>query len=227
MIQVEICTPGRQSAINAKSAGAYRIELCENLEIGGTSPTIADVEFCSRQLQLRTHVLVRPRGGDFCYSDEEFLEILSYIGQCRDAGAHAVVFGFLKSDYTIDVERTRRAVDASSGMEVTFHRAFDRVPDQFSALELVIGCGCHRILTSGGKPTALEGVNNLRRLVEQSDGRIAILAGSGVTPGNAVEILTRTGVNELHGSCKSTLSDGTIATDADCVRSLLSKVANL
>lgn len=221
MIQIEICAPGRTSAENAKAGGACRIELCENLNIGGTTPRMDDVQYCVHDLHLRTHVLIRPRGGDFCYTDEEYNQILSDIRRCKEAGAQCFVVGFLTSDGKVDVERTKAAVAAADGMEVTFHRAFDRVEDPYEALEEVIGCGCHRILTSGCKPTAEEGIEVLRELVNRAEGRIKILAGSGVTPANATRIVAETGVKEIHGSCKRIDCKGNAVTDIDTVRRLL------
>ena len=224
MIQIEICAPGRVSAENAKAGGAQRIELCENLNIGGTTPSIDDVQYCVHELHLRTHVLIRPRGGDFCYDDEEYKQILDDIRRCKEAGAQCVVVGFLTADGQVDIERTKAAVKVAEGMEVTFHRAFDRVEDPYEALEDVIACGCHRILTSGCKPTAEEGIEVLNELVRRSDGRIKILAGSGLTPENAVQIVSETGVKEIHGSCKRIDCKGVAVTDSGKVRQLISNL---
>lgn len=223
MIQVEICTPGRSSAVNAQKGGACRVELCANLAVGGVTPSFDDIEYCVTNRHLRTHVLIRPRGGDFCYSDSEFQTILNDIRRCREIGAHAVVVGFLNADRTVDTLRTRRAVEAADGMEVTFHRAFDEVEAPLRALEDIISCGCHRILTSGCRPTAEEGIPLLRQLVLQSAGRISILAGSGITPQNVRRIIAETGVTEVHGSCKHTLPDGTIETDSIITQQLISQ----
>jgi copper homeostasis protein len=224
MIQIEICAPGRVSAENAKAGGASRIELCENLNIGGTTPSMDDVEYSVHELRLRTHVLIRPRGGDFCYDEGEYRQIINYIGRCKEAGAQCVVVGFLTADGEVDIERTKAAVEAAEGMEVTFHRAFDRVEDPYKALEEVIGCGCHRILTSGCKPTAEEGIGVLKELVRRADGRIKILAGSGVTPENAARIVRETGVREIHGSCKRFDCKGVAITDSEKVRQLISNL---
>ena len=224
MIKVEICAPGRLSAENARRGGAQRIELCENLNIGGTTPRMEDVGYCVRDLGLRTHVLIRPRGGDFCYADDEYRQILDDIRRCHEAGAQCVVVGFLTPDGRVDTARTKAAVAAAEGMEVTFHRAFDRVSDPYGALEEVIQCGCHRILTSGCKPTAEEGIGVLRELVARADGRIKILAGSGVTPENAAHIVAETGVKEIHGSCKRLDSNGVAVTDTDIVKQLISNL---
>lgn len=219
---IEICSNSRQSAINAKAGGASRIELCDRLEVGGTTPAADDIRYCVHQLGLRTHVLVRPREGIFCYSDDEFDQICREVEMCRQAGAHAVVVGFLTPEGRIDTDKTRRIVELAAPMEVTFHRAFDEMSqDPAEALEEIIGCGCHRILTSGCQPSAEKGIVTLGKLVQQAGNRITILAGAGVTPANATMIASQTGVTEMHGSCKHTLPDGTIETDADTVAALL------
>lgn len=221
-MKVEICSNSRRSAQHAKAGGADRIELCSRLEVGGTTPQAEDITYCVQQLQLRTHVLVRPREGNFTYSDAEFALICEQVEMCKRAGAHAVVVGFLTPDGRIDVAKTRHVVELAAPKEVTFHRAFDEMTeDPLEALEKIIGCGCHRILTSGCRPSAEEGIDTLRQLVQQAAGRIVILAGAGVTPKNAARIARETGVTELHGSCKHTLSDGTIETDTDTVKALL------
>ena len=221
-MKVEICSNSRRSAQHAKAGGADRIELCSRLEVGGTTPQAEDITYCVQQLQLRTHVLVRPREGNFTYSDAEFALICEQVEMCKRAGAHAVVVGFLTPDGRIDVAKTRHVVELAAPMEVTFHRAFDEMTeDPLEALEKIIGCGCHRILTSGCRPSAEEDIDTLRQLVQQAAGRIVILAGAGVTPKNAARIARETGVTELHGSCKHTLSDGTIETDTDTVKALL------
>lgn len=225
MTTVEICSNSRQSAINAKAGGARRVELCANLEVGGTTPKAEDIAYCVNELGLRTHVLVRPREGDFYYSSAEYAQILEEIDMCRKAGAHAVVVGFLTAEGKIDEARTREAVRRAAPMEVTFHRAFDEMSQApLEALEVVIGCGCHRILTSGCQPSAEAGIDTLRQLVKQASGRITILAGAGVNPGNVAKIVAETGVAEVHGSCKHTLPDGTMETDTQIVAELLSKL---
>lgn len=224
-MKIEICANSMRSAENAKAGGANRIELCQQLEIGGTTPTEEAIRYCVERLGLRTHVLVRPRGGDFCYSEAEFEQICHEIELCRRCGTHAVVVGFLTPEGLIDEERTRKAVRLAEGMEVTFHRAFDEMKqDPIEALEVLVRCGCHRLLTSGCHPSAEEGIEVLKKLVQQAQGRIAILAGAGVTPQNAALIARETGVTEMHGSCKHTLADGTMETDADTVRELMRAV---
>ena len=185
------------------------------------TPSQDDIAYCVHELHLRTHVLVRPRPGDFCYTDAEYEQIRSEVAMAREAGAHAVVVGFLTAEGYVDEERTRAIVQMAAPMEVTFHRAFDEMrQDPQEALEAVIRCGCHRLLTSGCQPSAEQGIPLLKQLVRQSAGRIIILAGAGITPANAARIVRETGVTEIHGSCKHTLPDGTIETDAEIVRKL-------
>ena len=223
---VEICANSRQSAVNAVAGGAGRIELCRQLELGGTTPTEDDIRYCVHELKLRTHVLVRPRAGDFVYTDAEFQQICHEVELCRQCGAHAVVVGFLTPDGMIEEERTRHIVRLASPMEVTFHRAFDEMRQEpLEALEAVIRCGCHRLLTSGCQPSAEEGIATLRRLVQQSAGRITILAGAGVNPDNAARVVAETGVTEIHGSCKHTLPDGTTETAPQIVRQLIKSIS--
>ncbi|MCQ2296873.1 MAG: copper homeostasis protein CutC [Bacteroidales bacterium] len=221
-MEVEICCNSKNSARNAQEGGATRIELCRNLEVGGLTPCVKDIIYCKKELGLRVHVLVRPREGDFCYNAEELDTIRREIDVCRESGADAVVLGFLTRDGRIDEELTREMVHRAEGMEVTFHRAFDEISqDPIEALEAVIRCGCHRLLTSGCHCSAWEGRDVIKDLVRQAQGRIKILAGAGITPANVRDIIDYTCVTEVHGSCKHTLSDGTIETDAVAVRDLL------
>lgn len=223
---IEICANSRQSALNALAGGAGRIEMCRQLELGGTTPTEDDIRYSVHELNLRTHVLVRPRAGNFVYTDAEFEQICREVELCRQCGAHAVVVGFLTPDGRIDEERTRHIVQLAAPMEVTFHRAFDEIcQDPLEALESIIRCGCHRLLTSGCQPNAEEGIPTLRQLVRHAAGRITILAGAGITPANAARIVQETAVAEIHGSCKHTLPDGTIETDPQIVRQLIKSIS--
>ena len=200
--------------------GARRIELCHDLACGGLTPPDEAIDCCVRELGLRTHVLVRPRAGDFCYSDAEIIEIEETLMRCRTLGAAAVVVGFLTPQGCVDEALTRHIVRLAAPMEVTFHRAFDEArQDPLEALEAVAHAGCHRLLTSGQAPTALEGAAVIRRLVGAT--AVKILAGSGVTPQNVGRLIALTGVGEVHGSCKTTLADGTVRTDAEQVKQLI------
>lgn len=218
-MHVEICCNSVLSARNAKQGGAYRIELCQALGEGGTTPSAAAIEYCVKELNLQTRVLIRPRGGNFAYNDDEMRVILRDVELAHKLGAHAVVIGFLTPDGDIDVVKTRMAVDAAEDMGITFHRAFDECRNPEEALEQIIDCGCHKLLTSGCKPTALEGAATIKQLVNQSAGRIDIIAASGIVATNAAEIVVLTEVNEIHGSFKKTV-DGISVTDAEQVRQL-------
>lgn len=223
---VEICANSRQSAANALAGGAGRIELCRRLDVGGLTPAPDDIDYCLRTLHLRTHVLVRPREGNFCYTPQEVDQIIQQVEQCRQLGAHAVVVGFLTPEGHIDTRLTRQVVALAAPMQVTFHRAFDEIcQDPLEALDAVIACGCHRLLTSGCSPDAEQGIPTLRSLVRHAAGRITILAGAGITPANAARIVSQTGVVEIHGSCKAVLPDGTIQTDTQTVKQLIKSIS--
>ena len=220
-MEIEICCGSIQSAANAKAAGATRIELCQGLVEGGTTPSPATIDYAVRNLGLRVFVLIRPRGGDFCYNELEIKTMEEDVEFCKKVGVAGIVVGFLHPDGSINTELTRRFVKLADPLPVTFHRAFDRCPEPLKALEQIIDCGCARILTSGCQPTAIEGADLLQKLVKQANGRIKILAGSGVTPENAVALREKTGVPEIHGSCKITRSDGAWETDIEQVGKLL------
>lgn len=204
---LEICANSVQSAINADLAGADRIELCQNLNEGGTTPSFAAVKYCTENLRLKTFVLIRPRTGDFCYSDLEFEIIKNDVLLCKELGVAGVVVGFLNPDYTIDIEKTRRMVEMAAPMEVTFHRAFDICSSPEQSLEDIIAAGCHRILTSGFHATAIDGIDELVKLKKQAAGRIKLLVGSGVNSKNIRELVTKTGLSEFHASAKKIVKD--------------------
>ena len=226
-MEIEICCGSIQSAANAKAGGAERIELCQGLIEGGTTPSPATIRYAVHDLGLQVFVLVRPRGGDFCYNELEIRTMENDVEYCKKAGVAGIVVGFLHPDGSINTELTRRFVTLAAPLPITFHRAFDHCPEPLKALEQIIDCGCARILTSGCQPTAIEGADLLQQLVKQADGRIKILAGSGVTPDNAVELKRRTCVPEIHGSCKMTRPDGAWETDAEQVRLLVQRLTNL
>ena len=183
------------------------MELCASPAEGGVTPSLATIERVSQIEGLDVSVMIRPRGGDFLYSDDEFQTMLKDIEYARKAGATGVVFGVLTADGRVDVERTRALVEASKGMETTFHRAVDMTEDYEIAVEAVIEAGCNRILTSGGYDKAIDGIDNIRRAVEISHGRIEIMAGSGVVAVNA-QALKEVGVDALHFSAKTMVMGG-------------------
>ena len=201
-MDLEICVNSIQSAHNAKTGGATRIELCQALEQGGTTPSYSTIEYCTKELKLRTYVLIRPRTGNFIYNALEFESIRREVILCRQLGATGVVVGFLDSNLDIDISKTKEIVALAEDMEVTFHRAFDICNNPLQNLEKVIDCGCTRILTSGCKATAHKGMDMLKKLTNQANGRIKIMAGSGINAANAREIINTTGVDEIHASCK-------------------------
>ena len=215
----EICCNSVLSARNAKQGGAYRIELCQALGEGGTTPSAAAIECCSKEMNLHTRVLIRPRGGNFCYDKYDTILIMRDIELAHELGAYAVVVGFLTPDGDIDIAKTREAVRTAAGMGVTFHRAFDECRNPHDALEQIIDCGCQKLLTSGCAPTAMEGIDMLRKIVKQADGRIGVIAASGIVSSNVRHIIEYTGVKEVHSSCKQMI-DGMTVTDPEEVKQL-------
>src|SRR4051812_9304364 len=197
-IIVEICVGDLESALAAGPGGADRVELCDHLEVGGTTPGAGTIAEACRRLAIPVHVLVRPRGGDFVHTEAELAAMRYEIELARKLGAAGVVIGLLKPDATIDREQTAALVDLARPMSVTFHKAFDQTPDLEQSLDTLVALGVDRVLTSGGRPTALEGTEALKRLVEQARGRIAILAGGRLSPKNLPAILAGTGVREVH-----------------------------
>lgn len=197
---LEICVESFESARLALEAGADRIELCSALDLGGLSPSGGLLKMIKSRLSITTHVLIRPRGGDFCYDDHEYATMLEDIHFAKELGAEAVVLGILTPVGDIDIARTKALVDEARPMSVTFHRAFDYVRDMNSALEDVIKTGAARILTSGGKQKALQGLPKITELNNLAQGRIIIMPGSGINRHNAKTIANTAGVQELHFS---------------------------
>ena len=200
--ELEICVFSIESALSAQKAGANRIELCASYIEGGLTPSAGTIRMVRKQLNIECYVMIRPRGGDFCYNDSEFEQMHHDIEYAKLCGVDGVVFGALQPNGHVNIVRTRELVQHASPLKVTFHRAFDLASDPLRALEDIVVCGCHRILTSGQKATALEGLDTIRNLVTCSDGRIDIMAGSGVNPENAREFI-KAGVQALHFSAKT------------------------
>jgi copper homeostasis protein len=184
----------------AELAGADRIELCDNPGDGGTTPSAGIIRRSKEICSIPIFPIIRPRGGDFLYSDDEFRIMKADISFCRDIGCEGVVLGLLDKDGHVDSIRTSTLTDLAYPMDVTFHRAFDRVKDPFQSLEDIIRCGCTRILTSGLKPTATEGIGLLKALNDAASGRITIMPGSGIRASNIAALATTTGSLELHSS---------------------------
>lgn len=194
---VEICAYSLTSCLTAQQAGAGRIELCGGLPEGGTTPSAGLIQLARNQLRIPLYVMIRPRGGDFLYSDHELDVMKADIELAKAAGADGLVFGLLNADGTVDEERTRHLIELAHPLPVTFHRAFDMTRDPLEALEAVIRTGAERILTSGQQPTAEQGVDLLRQLTQRAAGRIEIMAGAGVNARNAT-LLIEAGVDALH-----------------------------
>ncbi len=199
---LEIATFNFQSGLLAAQAGADRIEVCDNMAEGGTSPSYGTIKLLKEHISIPVFAMIRARGGDFLYNEVEFAAMLKDLQLYKELGCEGIVFGFLNSDGTINKKMTRRFVEAAYPMEVTFHRAFDRSVDPLQALEDIIECGCQRILTSGQKPFAQDGIGLLKQLVDQAGERIIILPGCGVLSNNIKLLAEQTGAVELHSSAK-------------------------
>ncbi|MBQ4056287.1 MAG: copper homeostasis protein CutC [Bacteroidaceae bacterium] len=202
--KIEICANSVESAIKAQEGGAYRVELCAGIPEGGTTPPFGDMRMARQMLhQTKLHVIIRPRGGDFLYSPLEQEIMLHDIKVARQLGADGVVFGCLTAEGDVDMAAMKKLMNAVGDMNVTFHRAFDMCKDPFKALEQIIELGCTRILTSGQESNAVKGIPLLKELVKQADGRITIMPGCGVNPGNIKQIAEETNATEFHFSGRS------------------------
>lgn len=202
---LEIAANSLASALAAQQGGATRIELCAALELGGLTPSPAHIALVRERLSIPVHVLVRPRAGDFAYAEEEHAAMLADIAHCAAAGCDGVVVGALTADGDVDVARCRELVCAADRLDLTFNRAIDVCRDPAAALEAVIGLGFTRVLSSGGTASAMEGSANLRRLIQQAAGRIAIMPGAGIDARNIAALMAATGAREFHASAKRAL----------------------
>ncbi|NNK82546.1 MAG: copper homeostasis protein CutC [Flavobacteriaceae bacterium] len=201
---LEICANSYQSAINAQEAGAHRIELCQELAVGGVTPSYGFLKQVVDTLSIPVFVLIRPRSDNFIYSAEEFDIMKHDIQLCKNLGFTGIVSGVLNKDNTIDIERTKELVKLSRPLAFTFHRAFDCVENPSKALVQLIDLGIDRVLTSGLATSAKKGVNVLKQLHEQANERIIILAGGGINSDNA-KLFKDVGLNEIHTSASSTI----------------------
>ncbi len=211
-MNVEICANSFQSAINAQLGGADRIELCVNLEAGGTTPDAATIQMTTHTLhqslngkKTAVYVLIRPRSGNFCYNPLELAQMRRNILFCKECKVDGIVIGVLTEDGKVDTKACANLARIAHPMRLTFHRAFDRIENKSEALEQIIELGFERILTSGGAATAWEGKNVIAQLIEIADGRISIMPGAGVNSENAKAITDFTAAKEIHLSAKKVI----------------------
>ena len=221
---VEIATTDFESTKNAVAGGADRIELCANLGEGGTTQSYGVIRMVREQFDLPVYPIIRVRGGDSLYTEEEYECMMMDALNCKAMDCDGVVTGFLKANGEIDVARTAKIVGAVYPLGVTFHRAFDRCKDPLQALEQIIDAGCERILTSGQETTAVKGSNLIRQLVEQAAGRIIIMPGSGVRADNVKALADSTHCTEFHSSLREMIpskmkySTPAFANDEESIR---------
>ncbi len=196
---LEICTNSYQSAKNAQDSGAHRIELCQELAVGGITPSYGVIKQVITELDITTHVLIRPRSGNFVYSEAEFEIMKQDIEICKKLEVNGIVSGILNENGTIDVVRTNELLELARPMTFTFHRAFDEVVNPYESLEQLIDLGVERVLFSGQKMTAIEGIELLKKTKNISNGRIIIMPGSGINATNAKQFKME-GFKEIHAS---------------------------
>ncbi len=201
-MKLEICANSFESALAAQDAGAHRIELCQELSLGGITPSHGLIEKVMQELDIPVFVLIRPRSGDFMYSEADFDVMLRDIAFAKAQGAHGIVSGILNTDFTIDAERTKRLITECGELPFTFHRAFDWTPDVLAALELLIDMGAQRVLTSGMNVNVNEGYETLVQLLAAARNRIGILPGGGISVDNVMKF-KNAGFSEVHGSLSS------------------------
>lgn len=207
-ITLEICAASVASCVAAQEGGANRIELCDNLLEGGTTPSYATITLAREKVNIALYPIIRPRGGDFLYSDLEYETMKRDIAVCKQLGCDGIVTGLLTPEGKVDIPRTKALVELAWPMGVTYHRAFDMTNDPLQALEDVIATGCERILTSGHRNTAVEGALLLAELVKKADGRIAIMVGSGVRSHNIGQLIQATRAQEYHTTAKAFIESG-------------------
>jgi copper homeostasis protein len=199
---LEIAAFSAQGALIAAEAGADRIELCSGYADGGLTPSISAIKFTKENAKCPVFVMIRPRGGDFCYSNSEIEIMKRDIEQCVEIGVDGIVAGVLKKNFSIDKKAIAELVKLAAPLAFTFHRAFDVCYDADDALQALIDCGVSRILTSGQKSSALDGVEFISQLSKKANGKIIVMPGGGITPANISEIINQTGCHEFHASAK-------------------------
>jgi copper homeostasis protein len=197
-ITLEICLESVDSVIAADRGGAQRVELCADLLEGGTTPSAGTIRAARENAKIAINVMIRPRGGDFLYTDAEFDSMKHDIAIAKELGADGIVLGLLRANGTVDVERTQQLVELARPLPVTFHRAIDVSRDLLQALEDVISTGAARVLTSGGEPSVVDGASMVAKMVEAAKDRVIVMPGCGIRPDNVLSILEITGASEVH-----------------------------
>ena len=213
---VEVCVDSVESAVAAQQGGADRVELCAALLEGGLTPSLGSMETARQRLRIGINMMVRPRGGDFLYSDLEFEVMLRDVEMARRERADGVVFGVLDADGGVDADRTRRLIELARPLSVTFHRAFDMSRDPFAALETLMTLGVDRILTSGQEASAWDGVDLLRELVRRAANRLIVMPGGGIHERNIERIVTETGAREIHVTGSQVVESGMTFRNPRC-----------
>jgi len=238
---LEIAAGSLASALAAQQGGADRIELCENLGEGGTTPSHGTLSMVRDRLRIPVYVLIRPRGGDFLYDEAECELMRRDVEHCARLGCDGVVIGALTADGDVDIAACRELMGAAQGMGVTFHRAFDASRDRAQSLRDIVALGCERVLTSGGAGDALAGAGGIAESVRLAESRLRVMAGAGIDAGNVADIARRTGTREFHASARSLrrsamrhrnfgltgLDPDRMQTDPDKVRALAAALREL
>jgi copper homeostasis protein len=197
-VLIEACVGSVESAIAAELGGAQRVELCDNLHEGGTTPSFGAIAVARRRLRIDLNVIIRPRGGDFLYSDVELETMKEDVARARELGVHGIVTGILTPDGEVDRPRMRELIELAGPLCFTFHRAFDMAPDPFATLEALVDLGIDRLLSSGQRPSAAQGIDLLARLVERAGDRIIVMPGVGIDETNIAELIRRARAREYH-----------------------------
>lgn len=197
-VKIEICSGSAEDAIFAAQGGAHRVELCSSLFLGGLTPSAGTLQTVRRHTDIHIMAMIRPREGGFCYTDIEYESVLLDAVHVLQHGADGLVFGFLRADGTIDIEKTAELLAISGDKETCFHRAFDVVPDWRQALDQLIELGVTRVLTSGQMPSVMEALEKIKEMIDYAAGRIELLPGGGIRPAFVKHVCEATGANQVH-----------------------------
>lgn len=208
---IEVCAGSYADCLAAEKGGATRVELNSALSVGGLTPTLATLKRVKKETSLKVICMDRPRAAGFCYDENDTTIMMDDAKVLLENGADGIAFGFLKEDGQVDVVKTKTMCDLihSYGKEAVFHRAFDVTPDPFAAMESLIACGVNRVLTSGQKAKAIDGISLIGELQKKYGDKVEILAGSGMNATNAMEMIEKTGIHQVHSSCKGYETDPT------------------